>query len=164
MASGETLLVLHAKEAQLPGASSAAKGRRNSHDFVAFDAAVETACRFFSVLKRAYSNATGITIYLHWCAAVAQSGTVRWKVAIERIGTEQQDLDSDGFAAAALAVVGNVPVVCGNVLVTSLEIARGFAMDSLVSGEAFRIAISRDVANDTAIGDAQLLAVEIRET
>ena len=37
-------------------------------------------------------------------------------------------------------------------------------MDSLAAGENYRIRIKRDVANDTAAGDAQIVEVHIRET
>jgi hypothetical protein len=36
-------------------------------------------------------------------------------------------------------------------------------MDSLAAGEAFRLRIRRDVANDNAAGDAELLSVTMRE-
>ena len=37
-------------------------------------------------------------------------------------------------------------------------------MDSVAVGEAFRLKITRDAASDDATGDAEILAVEIRET
>ena len=40
----------------------------------------------------------------------------------------------------------------------------GANMDNLVAGEPFRIRIKRDVANDNAVGNVQLLLVEIKET
>jgi hypothetical protein len=36
-------------------------------------------------------------------------------------------------------------------------------MDSLAAGELFRLKIERDVTNDNAAGDAQLLRVTIKE-
>jgi hypothetical protein len=37
-------------------------------------------------------------------------------------------------------------------------------MDSLAAGEAFRLRVTRDAASDTATGDAELLAVVLRES
>jgi hypothetical protein len=50
------------------------------------------------------------------------------------------------------------------VLVTNVAITNGANMDSVAVGEAFRLRIRRDVTNDTAAGDAELLAVEVKET
>jgi len=40
----------------------------------------------------------------------------------------------------------------------------GAQMDSVAVGELFRIKVTRDAASDDAAGDAELHAVEIKET
>ena len=46
----------------------------------------------------------------------------------------------------------------------SVAFTNGTDMDSVAAGEAFRIKLTRDAVSDTAAGDAELHAVEIRET
>lgn len=106
----------------------------------------------------------GITVYIHWAAASATSGTIGWDVAFERIGAAQQDIDSDGFASAQTVTAATVDGTSGNVKITNVAITDGANIDSIAAGEAFRIRIRRDVTNDTAAGDAQLIAVELKET
>jgi hypothetical protein len=44
-----------------------------------------------------------------------------------------------------------------------VNVADGAAIDGLAAGEQFRIRIKRDVANDTATGDAELHFVRVQE-
>ena len=48
----------------------------------------------------------------------------------------------------------------------SIAFADGAEMDSVAAGNAFRVQITRDANNaaDTATGDAELVAVHIKET
>ena len=48
--------------------------------------------------------------------------------------------------------------------VVSISFTDGADMDSVAAGEAFRLKVTRDGVSDTAAGDAELMAVEIRET
>ncbi len=94
----------------------------------------------------------------------ATSNTVDWDVAFERIGDQQQDVDSDSFAAVNSVDDTTVPGTSGNVDVVSIAFTDGADMDSVAAGELFRLKITRDATNDDATGDAELHAIEIRET
>jgi hypothetical protein len=163
MATGNTLLVWRAADNEPPAANYATLDTRNGHLVLDFDDTTQEAALFTGVLPRHYA-AGGITVYLHWAATSATTGTVGWDVAFERIGAGSQDLDADGFATAQTVTAATVDATSGNVKITNVAIANGVNLDSIAVGEAFRVRIRRDVANDTATGDAELLAVELKET
>ena len=116
---------------------------------------------FSAVLPRSYAGG-GLTVYLHWMATTAITGNVVWTAEIERCNT---DLDADSFAAAQ-SVTDTCNGTSGIIEVASIAFTDGAQMDSLAAGEVFRIKVSRDADNgaDTLVGDAELVAVEIRET
>jgi hypothetical protein len=162
MSSGNTLVIFHPFDSEPPATGYASLGLRNRHPVLNFDDTVQKAAVFGNVMPQNYSGG-GVTVYLHWCAA-AITGTVGWEVSFERIGDSQQDVDSDGFATAKTVTATTVPGTSGHVDITNVTFADGADMDSVAVGEAFRLKVARDVANDTAVGDAQLIAVEIKET
>lgn len=73
------------------------------------------------------------------------------------------DIDSDSFATAQVVTAVTVPGTSGQVLAMSINISDGANMDNLAAGELFRLRVRRDVANDTAAGDAELLRVALVE-
>ena len=111
-----------------------------------------------------YAGTTGVTVYLHYAMSSATSGDIDWDVAFERIGDQQLDIDGDSFAAVNSVDNTTVPGTSGNVDVVSVAFTDGADMDSVVKGESFRLLVRRLAADDTASGDAELVAVEIRET
>lgn len=146
-----------------PSANYATFDTRNSHPVLDFDDTTQETAIFTGVLPRNYSSG-GITVYVHHAATSATSGTIGWDVAFERIGDSQQDIDSDGFATAQTITATTVPGTSGHVQINSVAISDGANIDSIAIGEAFRLRIRRDVANDSATGDAELIAVELKET
>lgn len=163
MASGQTLLVFRAGDNEPPATAYATLDTRNGHSVLDFDTTTQEAAVFTGVLPRNYAGG-GITAYLHWAATTATTGTVGWDVAFERIGNGLQDLDVDGFGTAQTVVAATVPATSGNVAITSVTITDGANLDSVAVGETFRLRVRRDTANDTAAGDAELLAVHLIET
>lgn len=163
MASGNTLLDFEAPAAQFPASAYATPDVRNNHACLDFDATADEACYFEGILPTHYAGG-GLTVILVWAATSATTGVVRWDVAIERHDTGT-DLDADSFASDA-SVDGTVPGTSGAPVYTSLTFTSGAAMDSLAAGEHFRLRVNRDAnhANDTATGDAELLAVHVKET
>lgn len=162
MASGDTLSVFTARDVEPPATNYATLDLRNVRPVLDFDQTTQEAAIFSGVLPRNYAGG-GLTVYAHWSADVT-TGTVGWDSAFERIGAAQQDLDVDGFATANVITAATVDATSGNVSITNVAHTSGAQMDSLAAGEAFRFRIRRDVATDTAAGDANLLAVEIKET
>ena len=164
MASGDTLLIFTPQNNEPPSSNPATFDARNLHPVLDFDDTTNESAVFSAVMPQNYGAATGITVYLHFAMTSATSNTVDWDVALERIGVAQVDLDSDGFASVNSVDNTTVPSTSGWVGVVSVAFTAGSDMDSVVKGEAFRLKVTRDAANDDASGDAELVAVEIRET
>lgn len=163
MASGNTLIVFTPNGAEFPASAYATLDVRNNHPCLDFDTTNTESAFFTGVMPQSYSDATGVTVYIHWAAASATSGTIGWLVAFERDG-DGQSITSDSFASDQTITAATVPASSGTIDVTNVAITKGANMDSVVAGDMFRIRIQRDIANDTASGDAELYAVEIRET
>lgn len=166
MASGNTLLIFGPYDNEPPAASYATLDTRNAHPCLDFDDTADEAAVFSSVLPRQYAGG-GLTVYLHYAMTSATTGKVRLDASIERIGDGQQDIDSDGFAAAQSVNVAAVPGTTGHVDIVSIAFTDGAQMDSLAAGEGFRLKVERkpsDTTNDTAAGDLELVKVEIKET
>lgn len=163
MASGDTLCCFFPQDNEPPSSNFATLDTRNGHLVLDFDTTTQETAIFKGVLPRHYGGG-GITVYLHWAATSATTGTIGWDVAFERIGDGSQDIDSDGFATAQTVTAATVPATSGRVDITNVAVTDGANIDSIAVGEAFRLRVRRDVANDTASGDAELLAVELKET
>ena len=164
MASGDTLLIFTALNSEQPSSNPATLDTRNNHPVLDFDATTNESTRFRAVMPQAYAATTGVTVYLHYAMTSATSGDIDWDVAFERIGDQQQDIDSDSFAAANSVDNTTVPATSGFVDIVSVAFTDGADMDSVAAGEGFRLQVTRDAASDTATGDAELVFVEIRET
>lgn len=163
MASGDTLLVFKTHDNEPPASNYATVDQRNSHLVLDFDTTTGEAAVFSGVLPRNYGG-NGITVYIHYAMTSATTGTCGWLVAFERIGDAQQDIDSDGFASSQTVTAVTVDGTSGNVDIVNVAVSNGANMDSIAVGESFRLKITRDVANDSAAGDAELLKVELKET
>ena len=146
-----------------PAADGATLDVRNNHPVLDFDDTANESAIFSGVMPSTYGG-RGVTVYIHYAMTSATAGTIDWDVAFERIGDQQLDIDGDGFAAVNSVDNTTVPAICGYVNVVSVPFTDGADMDSVAAGEAFRIKITRDAISDDAAGDAELVAVEIRET
>jgi len=164
MASGDTLLIFTPLNNEPPAANYATFDTRNSHPTLDFDATTNESAVFSSVMPQHYAGTTGVTVYLHYAMSSAVADTVDWDVAFERIGDQQLDIDADSFAAVNSVDNTTVPDTAGLVDVVSVAFTDGADMGSVAVGELFRLKVTRDAANDDATGDAELVAVEIRET
>lgn len=164
MASGDTLLTFSAYDGVPPTSNPATFGVRNQHPVLFFDDTTNESTVFECVMPRSYAGTTGVTVYIHYSMATATSGDIDWDVAFERVGDQQQDVDSDGFAAVNSVDNTTVPGTSGNVDIVTVAFTDGADMDSVAVGEKFRLKVTRDGASDTATGDAELHCVEIKET
>jgi hypothetical protein len=166
MASGQTLVTLTPLHGEPPAANFATIDFRNGHPVLDFDAATDESAVFTFVLPRNYAG-SGLTVTLIWAASSATSGTCRWNAAIERMEDEGTDTDADSFATAQ-AAGATAPATSGALQYTAIAFTSGAQMDSLVAGEAARLKITRDAdgtgGTDDMTGDAELVAIEIRET
>jgi hypothetical protein len=164
MASGNTLAVFTPLHNEPPTSAFATPDTRNGHPVLDFDASADASAVFSSTLPRHYAGG-GLRITLIWAASSATSGDVKWNVGIERGEEAGTDMDADSFAAEQTAT-GTAPGGSGQYRYTEVAFTAGAEMDSLAVGEAFRLKVTRDAdaAADTMTGDAELRAVEIRET
>lgn len=164
MASTDVLAVFGPLNNEPPASSFATLDVRNGHPVLDFDAAADESAVFTGILPRNYAGG-GLTVNIHWAATSATSGDVRWQAAIEAIAS--QDIDSDGFAAAQSAS-GTANGTSGVETITAITFTAGAQMDSLAAGGAFRLRVTRDAdgttGTDDMTGDAELIAVEVRET
>lgn len=163
MASGNSLLFFVPLHNEPTTSNFATFDTRNQHSILDFDDTTDEGAVFKAIMPQNYAGG-GVTVYIHWCA-VATTGNVIWNAAFERVSPEYQDIDSDGFAAVQ-AVTDAAPGTSGYVTIASIAFTDGAQMDSVAAGEGFRLKITRDADNgsDTMTGDAELWAVEIRET
>ena len=163
MASGDTLVVFTPGSNEPPASNAATKDSRNSHPVLDFDDTTNEDAVWSYVLPRHYDGG-GLTVYIHYSMTSATTGDIDWDVAFERVGDQQQDIDSDGFAAANSVDNTTVPGTSGNVDIVNVTFTDGADMDSIAVGEKFRMKITRDAASDTATGDAELHVIELKET
>lgn len=163
MASGDTLLAFFPSDNEPPASNYATLDIRNSHPVLDFDTTAAEVAIFTGVLPRNYGGG-GITVYIHAALTGATTGTLGWLVAFERISDSATDIDSDSFASDQTVTAATVPATSGVILVLNVAVTNGANMDSIAVGDSFRLRITRDVANDTAAGDAELIAVELKET
>ena len=164
MASGDTLATFLPGELEGPATNYALYRLRNQHPTLYFaDGATTFTAIFSGIMPRNYA-AGGITATIMW-TAVPTSGNVEWGVAIERMDTGT-DLDADSFASAQLSGATAVPATSGAPKYTAVAFTDGAQMDSLAVGQGFRLKVYRDptVGNDTAAGDAEIMAIEVKET
>lgn len=149
-------------QAQFPASNFPTWIRRNNRLLLAFDDTTAQTCYFPILLPSAY-NSGGLTVKVHYSMTSATSGDVDCDVAIERIGDQQLDVDSDSFAAANVVDNTTVPSTSGLVDVLTITFTDGADMDSLAAGEYGRISVSFDSAG-TASGDIELHLVTLEET
>ena len=165
MATGDTLLSLNPLSSEPPATAYATLDSRNNHPVLNFDAANDESTYFSAILPRNYSG-NGLTAYLHWAAAEATTGTVKWEAAFERMSDGTTDIDSNAFATAKAASAATVPGTSGFVEETTIAFSNS-EIDGIVVGDSFRLMVTRDAnhsTDDTAAGFAQLLMVELKET
>lgn len=145
-------------DASFPAANYAGLATRNAHPVLTFDTTTGETCYFYGVIPDNY-NGEGLTFELWYCSP-ATTGTIGWLVALEKL--DGLDIDADSFAADQTITAATVSGTAGTVQSSTVNIADGTAMDSLVAGDSFRLRLTRNVANDTAADDAQVLQAELR--
>jgi len=163
MASGDTLLTISPLQASFPSSNPATPDSRNTHPVLDFDTTTQETVYFANLIMPRHYAGGNIIAYVHHAASSATSGTIGWGITFERVGTAQ-DLDSDGFATEKIITAATVSGTAGIITVSNATLTAGATdTDSVAAGEAFRIRLRRDVANDTATGDAEFYALELKE-
>lgn len=163
MASGDTLAIFMPLQNEPPAATFATIDERNAHPVLDF--ALTEIGVFSFVIPRNYGGG-GITVYLHYALSSATTNDIRLDTTFERIGDQQQDIDSDGFDATGVnGTDTTVPGTSGLVDIVNNVHSDGARLDSLAVGEGGRLKITRTaVAGTDAAGDLELLFVELKES
>lgn len=153
----KTYSVFTVRDNQPPATAFATLDTRNSIAILDFDDATDESAIFLGIIPEAASLGSGLNIRLIWTAATATTGNCVWQVALERMTT---DIDTDSFDTAASATA-TTNATSGVPNYTSITLT---TIDSVTSGDGFRLRVTRDGANvsDTMTGDAELISVEIR--
>jgi hypothetical protein len=163
MASGNVLAVFTPGSYEPPASAYAAYAVRNQHPVLAFDTATQETAVWTGFMPPNYGGGN-IIVKAIWAADTATTGTIGWDSTIERIDEAGLDVDADSFATAQTITAATVPAAAGVTKATSVTHTAGATgTDSLAASELFRLRIRRDVANDTATGDAHLLGVVLTE-
>jgi hypothetical protein len=145
-----------------PATNYATLDTRNSHLVLDFDTATQETAIFKSRIPEGVSLASGVVVFIQWAASTATSGAIGWDVAWERIADSGMDIDADSFGTVQTVTAASVPVTSGVTKVTSVTFTQAQLPASLAPGDAYRLRVRRDVANDNAAGDAELLLVEVQ--
>lgn len=161
-AGTKTIAILNVLTNEPPAGNYATFNTRNNHPVLEFDTTTQEIATWTCKVPEGASMTNGVTVYVQWCAATATSGTIGWDVAFERIVDGGIDIDSDNFGTAKTITAATVSGTSGITSVTSVNFSQSDLPTSLAAGDMYRIRIRRDVANDTATGDAQLLQGEVR--
>jgi len=144
---------------QPPASNYATLSTRNSEPVLQFDTTTQEGAVFGGNMPYDYGGGS-IRVTIWSTLASAITGTLGWVVAFEAMSA--QDTDSDGFAADQTATAATVPGTSGVPMTHQVTFTQAQA-DGVAAGEAFRLRIRRDVATDTAAGDAELIRVLVEE-
>ena len=160
--AADTLWTFRPTDYEPPSSNYATLDTRNGHPVLDFDADTDESAVWSDVLPERYGG-TGVTVEIVFAMTSATTGNVVWNAAFEDCG--DLDLDGDSFATAQSATQA-VNGTCGKIATASIAFTDGAQMDSLAAGDFGRLKITRDAdnASDTATGDAEVLAVHVKET
>lgn len=161
MASGNSLVSFPAAAAFNVGSGDATFDEVNNQIVLDFDASSNESAIFQTIMPQRYDGG-GVTVRLRLSMSSATSGDVDVDAAFEL--QTGQAVTADGFAAVQSTDNTTVPGTAGTEFEVTISFTDGAQMDSVGAGDLFRLKITRDAASDTAAGDMQLHAVEIRET
>ena len=140
---------------QPPSSNYATLDTRNGHPVLDFDTTTQETAIFGGIMPNHY-GAGSIRVTIWAALTSATSGTLGWDIAFET--DNGQDIDSDGFNTAKTATAATVPGTSGVMMTHSVTFTQSEA-DGIAAGDAFRLRVRRDVANDNAAGDAELFRV-----
>ena len=137
---------------------------RNSVPVLDFDATVNEVAMFQGLMPREYDGG-GLTFTLKLASTVT-TGDMSFKFFLKRIADDADDIDVINFAAPQVNAAMDAPAASGNVKDYTRDFTDGSQMDSIAVGEMFFLLIMRDAqdsTNDDMAGDAELVAIEMKE-
>ena len=156
-AGGKSIAVFRANDNEPPASNYATLDTRNGHNVLDFDTTTQETAIFSGVVPLNYGT-SGFTVKVYSSLTSATTGTLGWVAGFERIDAGTLDIDADSFAADQTGTAATVPGTSGVTMVHTISFSNA-QIDGLVAGDAFRLKLRRDVANDNAAGDAEMLRV-----
>lgn len=140
-----------------PAVNAAANDTRNNIDVLDFDDTTDESAVFMDIMPEGSLLSSGLTVKIHWSATSATTGDVTWGVQFERMTS---DIDADSFDTATTGST-TCSGTNGTPVVTSITATN---IDGIVAGSLYRLKVYRDAnaGTDTMVGDAELIAVEVR--
>lgn len=135
----------------------------NRRPVLAFDASTKETCYWTFIAPAGWTGT--ITAEIYYIMASATANLVDFEIAVEAVtDADATDLDAaTSFDTANTQSGVTVPGTAGYLDVVSLTLTNN---DSSAAGDLVRISLARDAAdgtNDTATGDAYVLAVRISD-
>lgn len=149
--------VFRPNDANPPASNYGVFGVRNTTPYVAFNDTTLWTTFFLDVVHDNISLASGLSVRIFFVPATASTNAVVLGVAFDRLNTGNIDVDSfDTAVTATVTVTSSTTPAIAALTVTTI--------DSLSPGDVYRLKLYRDAANasDTMVGDAQVLAVEVK--
>jgi hypothetical protein len=129
-----------------------------------FDSATNEFAVFANIMPAHYAGTTGVTVTIIWTAE-ATTGNVKWDVAFKRMADATSILSAT-YAAIQSTTTGTDGTARA-INTTVITFTDGAEIDSVATGEYFRMAVERDAADggDTMNSDdAELISVHLTET
>ena len=137
-------------------------GNQNNYR-VLFDASTDESIYWTNlIVDDSYSSVDSMHVFLYFSMVSATSGNVVWGIQIMAVTSgDAADINTDSYDTANLTTV-SVPGTAGYMVRTVIYLGN---RDSVDGGDYLRIKVYRDAdnASDTATGDAELLAIAIRQ-
>lgn len=158
-----TLLVFLPESANLPSSNMPAPGVDGQlRPFLGFDASTDESCDWTFLAPQGIT--TPLTAVVTYRMASATSGNIIVQAALEAI-TDGDTTDTDAassFDTANSSSATAVPGTAGYIDQVSVTLTNN---DSIAAGDYCRLRFNRDADNgsDTATGDLQVLAIELRD-
>lgn len=160
-----TRLVLLPNAAEFPSANFPqlmAIHSTERRQVLAFDAATVEGCRWTFAAPQGLTGTMNAIVY--YCMASATSGKVDFEASIEAVTPDDAlDLDAATGFDTANAANETVPGTAGYMSSLAITLTNN---DSMAAGDLVRLKLERDAddgTDDTATGDAYVLAVEFRD-
>ena len=158
-AGGKLVAIFRPRDNEPPSSNYATLDTRNGHDVLDFDTTTQESAIFSGVIPSHYGT-SGLTLQITASLTSATTGTLGWVAGFERIDSGTLDIDADSFAADQTGTAATVPGTSGVTMTHTITFSNS-QIDGLVAGDPFRIRIRRDVANDTATGDAEFIIARL---
>lgn len=150
--------------ANLPSSSMPAPGvDGQNRPYLGFDATADESCDWTFIAPQGLTGT--ITVVITYRAASATTGAIRWEALLEAI-TDGDSVDTDSASSfdSTNSNGATVPGTAGHIDQISITMTNA---DSIAAGDYCRLRINRDAngttGTDDATGDAQVLAVELRD-